>query len=353
MIQPKNRNVKIAVTIEPSSHILEDAGELFSAGADIFRVNFFRNSRADNLKIYEAIRAVGRKHRAFPTILADLQWSGAGSEERNSLNLAVELGFDGVILSPIRDPEAVLKAKNTVKGRTAIMAKPDFSEAGVAPEPIIEASDGLATESGAFSLISAEEATDICNRLGRPAIVSVGNFANFSAKVGEAVYRKADAIALPPELSDGRRPLGELKMLNEILENIESDPLALKHIRETARLPHNSTADAICASAAEAVKVSCARVMVLFTDSWNTVLRCSRLRPGVKIILITDSFELAGKSGLSYAVRAIVSKNSFKAEEICKTAKVIVAENRFAAVGDNIVILSNVSADNFVSVCRL
>jgi pyruvate kinase len=127
----------------------------------------------------------------------------------------------------------------------------------------------------------------------------------------------------------------------------------MRYAKEEARLPHGSITDAVCSSAKEAAEVSRASALMLFTDSWETVLRYSRLCSRVRSVLVTDSFGLAGRSGLCGPIYATVSKKQFKAEEICQTAKIIALENGLAIAGNNIVVLNCISTDYSVTVRRL
>jgi pyruvate kinase len=69
----RNRNVKIVATVGPASSDPKNLERLFLDGVDVFRLNFSHGLCEKHAKVCEAIRAIGKKHDAFPTILADLQ----------------------------------------------------------------------------------------------------------------------------------------------------------------------------------------------------------------------------------------------------------------------------------------
>ena len=67
------RSGKIVSTIGPVSSAPEKLEELLLKGVDVFRLNFSHGVHEEHAKVYEAIRAIGKKHHCYPTILADMQ----------------------------------------------------------------------------------------------------------------------------------------------------------------------------------------------------------------------------------------------------------------------------------------
>jgi pyruvate kinase len=60
----RHRRTKIIATLGPASSTPEMMGQLFQAGADIFRLNFSHGSHADHAARIEIIRALGSSSRA-------------------------------------------------------------------------------------------------------------------------------------------------------------------------------------------------------------------------------------------------------------------------------------------------
>ena len=69
----RRRNVKILATLGPSSNTAETVEQLFSAGADMFRINMSHTSQAAMRALVAIIREVERHHNRPIGILADLQ----------------------------------------------------------------------------------------------------------------------------------------------------------------------------------------------------------------------------------------------------------------------------------------
>lgn len=67
------RNCKIVATIGPASDNFDMLDRLYSAGVDVFRLNFSHGSHEKHEEVYKAIRSLEKKHGWNPTIMADLQ----------------------------------------------------------------------------------------------------------------------------------------------------------------------------------------------------------------------------------------------------------------------------------------
>jgi pyruvate kinase len=140
--------------------------------------------------------------------------------------------------------------------------------------------------------------------------------------------------------------------MKKIIEKTESDPSRIKCMEDDALRPHKTMVDAVCAAAKEATEYSGAVAIVLFANSLESVVRCSRLRPLAPIIFITDCFELASRAGLCCGVYSVVARKELDTDQMCRVAKSIVTEQKIAAIGDNIVVV-NAFSDTSVTICRI
>ena len=85
----RNRKAKILATLGPASSSPKIIEELFSAGCDVFRLNFSHGSIEDHRKNLEIIRSLEKKYEHATCILADLQ--GPKLRIGNFINDKVEL----------------------------------------------------------------------------------------------------------------------------------------------------------------------------------------------------------------------------------------------------------------------
>ena len=69
----RQRNAKILATLGPASSSLEVIRALFTAGADVFRLNFSHGTHEDHKKRYDLIRQIEQETGRPIGILVDLQ----------------------------------------------------------------------------------------------------------------------------------------------------------------------------------------------------------------------------------------------------------------------------------------
>ena len=292
-------------------------------------------------------------------------------KDRRDLNFALDLGVDWVALSFVQSEKDVIEAKGIIDGRAKVVSKIEKPMAVKSLEPIIEASDGIMVARGDLGVEMAPEEVpciqrrivSTCLSKGRPVIVATQMLESMItcptptraevSDVATAVFLGADATMLSAESASGQYPIEAVSMMNRVITNVESNRNFIMNLEEGVNTPHQTKTDAICCAARDAADYSCAKAIVLVTDSFDIVVRCSRLRPKTPILLATAVRALAQKAGMCRGVTAsIINKKAFTPEEILSTARSVAAECKFAAEGDTIVILSDIS-DELIQICSL
>ncbi|MDR0678055.1 MAG: hypothetical protein LBF44_00795 [Holosporaceae bacterium] len=374
-----NRRGKIIAAIDPMDCNLSNLNKLYAAGADAFSLDFSSGSLEDYARVCEIIRIIGKKHHTFPTILADLQeFNKTDIEKLSSSALAIrknkidwkfitDLGIDWIVLPPTMSVEDIAEVKDKVNNGAGIVATLDKSSIANAFEPIVEISDAILISNGnigadSLSADVQQNIIGICSRLRRPAIIGIqisesAVSASSSSPVGslkldDTMYMDEDAVMLFIGSLAEKYQYEVVKFVGKAMDGNECNFSRGKYTKNEAALPNKNVIDAICAAAKEAAESSCADIIVLFTGSLETIIRCSRICVQVPIILVTESSALASKSGLCRGIYPAISKKEFNIEQICKTAKVIVLDHGFATAGDLIVVLDDISG-NSVIICRL
>jgi pyruvate kinase len=291
-------------------------------------------------------------------------------KDLKDLNFALGLGVDWVALSFVQSVEDIECAKNITKGRAGIVSKLEKPLAIDALEPIINASDAVMIARGDLGVELNQEdlpaiqrnIIKVCRRLGRPVIVATQMLESMITSpiptraevsdVANAIYQGADAVMLSAESATGQYPFESVNIMGKIIEKTEFD--SLKTTSDEDLMPLGTVLDASCVAARVAVICSFARVLLLFTDSFETVLRCSRMRPPAPIILVTELPSLAYKAGLCKGIQAMVAKKEFSAEQVNNTARYVAAEYKFASSGDNIVVLNDNPGNSIaVTICAV
>jgi pyruvate kinase len=157
---------------------------------------------------------------------------------------------------------------------------------------------------------------------------------------------------LSAESASGKYPVEAVSTMSTVITRIEADPYCMRRLENDSQLPMCSPLDAMCAAAKDAAEYSCANVLVLCADSFEAVVRCSRLRPRVPILLITESRSMAHRAGLCNGVTAMVAKKEPSFDMQVKSAKIAVMDKQFAQSGDNVVVLQ-VGTEMSLTVCRV
>ena len=454
------RNGKIVATVGPASNDPSVIEKLYLSGVDVFRLNFSHGDHSGHEKVFNAIRAVGRKYHSFPTILADLQGPKlrvgtfendkifleegdifrfdldktpgdtkrvnlphpeilealkAGTslllddgklrfevlscssdyaevkvivggqlsnrkgvnvphvmlpipalteKDKKDLDFALSLGVDWIALSFVQNVEDVEEARGIISGRAKVLSKIEKPLAVQSIEPIVKISDGIMVARGDLGVeMNPEEVPaaqrliiNTCHRLGKPVVVATQMLESMITSpsptraevsdVANAVYCGADATMLSAESASGQYPLEAVSMMNKIIESTENDPSCVRRIEDGTQCPHQTLLDSKCKAAKDAAMYSTASCLVLFTDSFETISRCARLRPTCPILLGTSSETIAQQAGLIYGVFSFITKKEFDLEKLNEIARTVSIDRKFAKIGDNIVVLNDFDSDS-------
>lgn len=291
-------------------------------------------------------------------------------KDKKDLDFALHLGVDWVALSFVQNVDDVEEAKKIINGRARVMSKLEKPLAIKALDPIVEASDAIMVARGDLGVeMKQEELPRIqreiisaCHRIGRPVVVATQMLESMICSpsptraevsdVATAIYSGADAVMLSAETASGKYPFESVNIMDKVIQNTEADPSCIFCVEDNSQLPIHSVVDAICNAAKQAAEYSDAAIIVQFADTIDAIARCSRMRPRCPILAVVSNHELARKAGVYNGVYAVIYKQEFAIENICKNAKAIAAERYFAKIGDNIVVLNHI-AGNSVHVCKL
>jgi len=281
-------------------------------------------------------------------------------KDLKDLEFALNLGADWIVLSFAQCAEDIEYAKSLIKGRAKVITKIENPIAVQCLESMVLASDGVMVARGDLGVeMESEELPSvqrqiirIARRLGRPVVVATQMLESMISShiptraevsdVATAIYLGADAVMLSAETASGKYPFETVEIMRKVIEKTEVDPFRINAAEIEDIVPHESLTDAICAAAKNAADFSCANAIMLFSDSFETVVRCSRLRPKAPIVFVTNSYQLAAQSGLCSGVYAVVAPKESCHEEINRAAIAVAREYKFADAGDNIVVIDDI-----------
>ncbi|GHU11673.1 pyruvate kinase [Alphaproteobacteria bacterium] len=288
-------------------------------------------------------------------------------KDQKDLDFALGLGVDWVALSFVQSVEDVENAKKIINGKAKVISKLEKPLAIKALEPIVMVSDAIMIARGDLGVeMDPEEVPviqrriiNVCHRIGRPVVVATQMLESMISTpsptraevsdVANAVYAGTDATMLSAETASGQYPLEAITIMGKVIEKVESDPCCIRKLEDNTQLPQKSELDALCFAAKDAAEFSCANAIVLCTNSFEDVARCSRLRPRVPVILLTECPKTASQAGLCNGVFSVIAKKEF-CEKLISLAQKTAEELKLATTGDKIVVLS--IDDKFVKICH-
>ena len=160
--------------------------------------------------------------------------------------------------------------------------------------------------------------------------------------VATAVYDGADTVMLSAESAAGHYPVEAVQMMNNIITEVESDPLFYK-LMDSSRQDHpccvgESDSITYAASEVSAVLKNVAAI-VTYSSSGLTTFLASRERPSLPILAITPNDTVANRLGIAWGVDSFVNKKIFSSFDKFEEEAVRVAvENGYAKSGDHIII---------------
>jgi pyruvate kinase len=191
-----------------------------------------------------------------------------------------------------------------------------------------------------------------CRAAGKPVVVATQMLESMvhaptptraeASDVATAIYDGADAIMLSAETAVGEYPVEAVAMMDRIVLRVEGDPHYRKMMDAYRYAPEATAADAITAAARQVAQTISASVIVTFSSTGSTTLRCARERPPVPVLSLTPRADTSRKMALVWGVHSVKTEdlNTFR-DMVVKAIRVAKTEG-FADVGDPLVITAGV-----------
>lgn len=241
----------------------------------------------------------------LPNVLLDV--SPLTEKDRRDLEFALHLGIGLVALSFVQRPEDIIEAKELIGDRGKLIAKLEKPSAIEHLYKIVDLTDAIMVARGDLGVEMPPEDVPVlqkrivraCRYAGKPVVVATQMLDSMirsptptraeASDVATAVYDGADAVMLSGETAAGDYPVESVKMMEDIIESVERDPLYRTILDAVLVTPESTSSDAITAATRRVAETISASVIVTFTSSGSTTLRASRERPSVPVLALTPS----------------------------------------------------------------
>jgi pyruvate kinase len=292
---------------------------------------------------------------------SDLSVSSITEKDKKDLQFGLKNKVDYIALSFVRRPEDIIELRNILienKSEARIIAKIETPQALKNIDEIIRLADGIMVARGDLAIeIPAEDVPMVqkmliqkCNQAGKPVITATQMLESMITSpvptraevsdIANAILDGTDAVMLSEETTLGQFPVKAVHMMTKIAERTERDP----HYRElvTSRKfsdPVKKTSDALGNGAIEVARGCGAKLIVALTDGGFAARMISRYKPEQKILALTPRESTRTQLALSYGCVSVVCKKFGEITQVIEEAKVLSLTNKFAEVGDKIVIV--------------
>ncbi len=277
------------------------------------------------------------------------------------LKLAVELDVDYVALSFVRHPEDVLACRTHLTGlgsRAQVIAKLEKLEAIRNLSKILEVADAVMVARGDLGVelklgdlpAVQKDVIDRANRAGVPVITATEMLESMvtstrptraeASDVANAIWDGTDAVMLSQETSIGAHPVEAVRAMARICLSAQRHP-AFQRQRQIWREP-GQVGSAIAHAAATSADELGARVIIAFTESGTTALRCSKARPRVPVIAASPHQDVLRRTALYSGVIPLLVSPGGDTDQMVANATQAAVRSGLVRHGDRVVVVAGV-----------
>jgi len=277
------------------------------------------------------------------------------------LKLAVELDVDYVALSFVRHPEDVLACRTHLIGlgsRAQVIAKLEKLEAIRNLSKILEVADAVMVARGDLGVelklgdlpAVQKDVIDRANRAGVPVITATEMLESMvtstrptraeASDVANAIWDGTDAVMLSQETSVGAHPVEAVRAMARICMSAQRHP-AFQRQRQIWREP-GQVGSAIAHAAATSADEVGARVIIAFTESGTTALRCSKARPRVPVIAASPHPDVLRRTALYSGVIPLLVSPGGDTDQMVANATEAAVRSGLVRHGDRVVVVAGV-----------
>jgi pyruvate kinase len=261
----------------------------------------------------------------------------------------------------VRRPQDVLDCQThltELKCDAPVIAKLEKLEAIRELDSILEVAGGVMVARGDLGVelklgelpAVQKEVIDRANRFGVPVITATEMLESMvtsnrptraeASDVANAIWDGTDAVMLSQETSVGAHPVEAVRAMARICLSAQRHP-AFQRQRQVWREP-GEVGSAIAHAAAATAGELKARVIIAFTESGHTALRCSKARPSVPVIAASPNAEVLRRTALYSGVVPLLVSPGRDTDEMVANATAAALRSGFVREGDRVVIVAGV-----------
>ncbi len=345
-------HVELVQALRPGDRVLLDDGRIELA------VRAVDDGRAEASVVRGGLLG-GRKGISVPGRALPLP--ALTEKDLQDLKLAMELEVDYLALSFVRKPEDILTCQQLISGHNRsvpVIAKLEKLEAIRNLGKILEVADAVMVARGDLGVelrlgelpAVQKDVIDQANRAGVPVITATEMLESMvtsnrptraeASDVANAIWDGTDAVMLSQETSVGAHPVEAVRAMARICQAAQKHP-AFERARQIWREP-GQVGSAIAHAAASTATELGASVIIAFTESGTTALRCSKARPPMPVIAASPHPEVLRRTALYSGVVPLLVSPGRDTDEMISNATAAAVRSGMVRPGDRVVVVAGV-----------
>jgi pyruvate kinase len=283
------------------------------------------------------------------------------AKDVEDLKLAADIGVDYVALSFVRRSEDVVMCQQHITGlnrNIPVIAKLEKLEAIRNLESILEVADAVMVARGDLGVelrlgevpAVQKQVIDHANRAGVPVITATEMLESMvtsnrptraeASDVANAIWDGTDAVMLSQETSVGAHPVDAVRAMARICVAAQKHP-AYERARQIWREP-GQVGSAIAHAAASTAAELNAKVIIAFTESGTTALRCSKARPPMPVVAASPHEAVLRRTALYSGVVPLLVRPGSDTDQMIANATAAARESGMVRQGDRVVVVAGV-----------
>ncbi len=283
-------------------------------------------------------------------------------KDKKDIKLGIELGIDWFALSFVRSEDDIkffLNCYKNSKNFIPVIAKIEKPEAIENLDKIIEKFNGILVARGDLGVemplsmlpVLQKKIVKKCRVKKKPIIIATQmlesmtkNLSPTRAEVNDvanSVYQGVDAVMLSGETAVGEYPIETVKMMSEIITNVE-DEMLTKIINKIDIITDKDYRSAIGEAVKSISKHLAIDSIVVMTESGSTARIVSHFRTQVKIFALSPSVDICNRMAMYWGVVPIKTKNYLSTDEMLLNAEKILLEKKYMKKGQTFLMTAGV-----------
>ncbi|WP_062377643.1 pyruvate kinase [Demequina pelophila] len=279
-------------------------------------------------------------------------------KDESDLRWGLKLGADFIALSFVRnakDYEDVARIMAEEGRSVPVIAKVEKPQAVDNLAEIVDAFDGVMVARGDLGVelpleevpLVQKRAIELCRSQAKPVIVATQVLESMTTSpvptraetsdCANAILDGTDAVMLSGETSVGDFPIVTVETMARIVSNTESK--GFSRIAPYLSTPH-TRGGAVTHAAAEIAQNLDIKYIVTFTQSGDSALRMSRLRPNTPMLAFTPNEHTQKRLALSWGIHAELVERVDSTDAMVNLVDSFLKESGRAVDGEYVVVVS-------------